>query len=130
MHPPVPRSGGTIDKGARRALTFSLIRKRALVFLISTEPTGPCAPFGSLYLKPVVELPAQNGLPLGSVPCGSGKVCSVGWSPSARTVRVAPAIVGSPTTMLALPYCLASPATRRLSGLPASLTTSCLPRIH
>jgi hypothetical protein len=131
MHPPVPRLGGTIDKGACRALAFTLIRKSpVLIFLISTEPTGPCAPFGSLYLKPVVEFPTQNCLPLGSVPCGSGKVSCVGMSPSARIVRVAPAIVGSPTTVFGLPYSLASPATRRLSGLLGSLTRSCFPTIH
>jgi hypothetical protein len=131
MHPPVPRSGGTIDKGARRAVAFTLIRKSpVLVFLICNALTGPCVPFASLYLKPVVELPVQNRRPLGSVPCGSGKVCSVGLSPSARIVRVAPAIVGSPTILSGLPYSFASTATRRLSGLPGFWTRSCLPTIH
>ena len=91
--------GGTIDKGAYRAVALTLIRKRPLlVFPIRTELTGPRSPFGSLYWKPYVGLPAQNGLPFRSGPGGSGKVCSVGFSPSTRIVSVAPATVGSPTT--------------------------------
>src|SRR5437870_5298332 len=117
MHPLVPGLGGTIDKGAYRALALTLIRKSPLlVFLISTELTGPCSPFRSLYLKPPTE-PTQNGLPLESAPCGSGKVCSVGLSPSTRIVRVAPAMVGTPTRGFGLVLSLASPARRRFSSL-------------
>ena len=49
MHPSVPGSGGTIDKGACFALALTLIRKSwLLVFLICAKLTGPCSPFGSL----------------------------------------------------------------------------------
>src|SRR5439155_18825754 len=103
------RLGGTMDKGACRALALTRIRKSPLLdFLISTELTGPCRPFRSLYRKPSVELPAQSGFPFTSVPWGSGKVCSVGLSPSARIVRVAPATVGSPTTEFGPPHSIAS----------------------
>ena len=107
-----------MDKGAYRALALILIRKSPLlVFLICAEPTGPCSPLASLYLKRSVELRAQNDLPFRVVPCGSGKVCSVGLSPSTRIVRVAPASVGSPTRESGLPHSIASTATRRLSGV-------------
>src|SRR5262245_29848742 len=113
MHPPLPGLGGTIDKGAYLALALTLIRKNPLlVFLICTKLTGPCSPLASLYWKPSVELPAQNGSPFRSLPCGSRKVCSVGLSPSTRIVRVAPATVGSPTTEFGLGHSLASPAMR------------------
>src|SRR6185503_15803498 len=130
MHPPVPRLGGTIDSGENLALPLVLIRKTPLpVFLICTNLTGPCSPFESLYLKPDVALPDQNGLPLRPAPWVSRKVCSEGLSPSARTVSVAPLATGFPTSGFGLDSSFALPRKLRLSAVLGFLTSNWLPRI-
>ena len=130
MHPLVPRLGGRIAIGWYLALALTLIRKTALpVFLICTPLTGPCSPLESLYLKPDVVLPDQNGCPLRFMPWGSGKVCDVGLLPSARTVSVAPSTVGSPTSGFGLDRSLALPLKLRLSAVLGFLMSNPLPRI-
>ena len=130
MQPPVPRSGGTTDTGENRALPLTLMMKTPLpLFLICADLTGPCSPRASLYLKPFAVLPDQKGLPLLAVPCGSAKVCCVGWSPSARSVSVAPPTVGSPTKGFGLDRSFALPVKLRLSGVLGFLRLSWLPRI-
>jgi hypothetical protein len=117
--------GGTIDSGEYFAVPLTLIRKTPwLVFLICTDFTGPCSPFESLYLKPFVGSPDQNGLPVKPIACGSEKVCVVGLLPSARTVSVAPSTVGSPTSGFGLVSSFALPMKLRLSGVLGSLTSS------
>ena len=130
MQPPVPRSGGTTDTGENRALPLTLMMKTPLpLFLICADLTGPCSPRASLYLKPFAVLPDQKGLPLLAVPCGSAMVCCVGWSPSARSVSVAPPTVGSPTKGFGLDRSFALPVKLRRSGVLGFLRLSWLPRI-
>ena len=130
MQPPVPRSGGTTDIGANRAVPLTLMMKTPLpLFLICADLIGPCSPRESLYLKPFAALPDQKGFPLVAVPCGSAKVCCVGLSPSARTVSVAPSTVGSPTRGFGLDFSFALPTKLRLSAVLGFLTVSWLPRI-
>jgi hypothetical protein len=130
MHPPVPGLGGTIDTGEYLALPLTLIRKTPPpVFLICADLTGPCSPLESLYLKPDVALPDQNGFPLRPVPWGSRKVCDVGLAPSARTVSVAPSSAGLPTSVFGLDRSFALPPKLRLSGVLGFLTSNWLPRI-
>jgi hypothetical protein len=130
MHPLVPGLGGTTFTAETLAVAFTLIVKVPLpLFLIWAALTGPCSAFESLYLKPLVASPLQNGLPFSPVPWGSGNVCSVGVPPSARTVSVAPLATGSPTIVFVLATSLALPTMLRLSGVLGFLTTSWLPRI-
>ena len=111
-------------------VAFTLIVKVPLpLFLICADFTGPCSCFECLYLKPLIASPLQNGLRFSAVPWGSGKVCSEGLAPSARTVSVAPASVGSPTIEFGLATSLALPTKLRFSGVLGSLTTNWLPRI-
>jgi hypothetical protein len=77
----------------------------------------------------LVASPLQNGLPFSPVFWGSGKVCSEGLSPAARTVSVAPSSVGFPTIVLVLATSLALPTMLRLSAVLGFLTTSWFPRI-
>ena len=117
--------GGTSDNPTYFAEPLTLIRKTPwLVFLICTDFTGPCSPFESLYLKPFVASPDQNGFPLKPTACGSEKVCDVGVLPSARTVSVAPSTVGSPVSGFGLNSSLALPTKLRWSGVLGSLTSS------
>jgi hypothetical protein len=61
--------GGTTVTGMYLAVAFTLIWKVPLpVFLIWADFTGPCSPLESVYLKPLVASPLQNGLPLDAVP--------------------------------------------------------------
>jgi hypothetical protein len=130
MQPVVPGSGGTTVSAMYLPLPLSLIRKTPLpVFLICADLMGPCSPFESLYLKPLMASPLQNGLPLSAVPWGSGMVCDEGVPPSARTVSVAPLSVGSPTIVFALPSSFALPTKPRLSGVLGFLSWNWLPRI-
>jgi len=131
MQPPVPGFGGTTETGEYLPEPFTLIRKTPLpVFLICADLIGPCSPLESLYLKPLVVSPLQNGFPLIPVPWGSANVWLVGSLPSARTVRDAPAIVGSPTSGFGLAVSLPLTMTPRLSAVLGFLSTSWLPRIH
>jgi hypothetical protein len=130
MHPLVPRLGGTTFTAAYLAVAFTLMVKVPLpLFLIWAAFTGPCSPFESLYLKPLVASPLQKGLRFSAVPWGSEKVCADGLSPSARTVSVAPLATGSPTIVFALATSLALPTKLRFSGVLGFLTTNWLPRI-
>ena len=122
--------GGTTFTAAYLPVAFTLIVKVPLpLFLIWADLTGPCSPFESLYLKPLVASPLQNGLPLRPTAWGREKLCSDGLSPSARTVRVAPLTVGSPTIVFELAVSFALPTILRLSAVLVFLTTSWLPRI-
>jgi hypothetical protein len=122
--------GGTTSTAAYLPVPFTLIKKVPLpLFLIWAAFTGPCSPFESLYLKPLVASPLQKGLPFRPVPWGSRKVCADGLSPSARTVSVAPSTTGFPTIVLALAVSFAFPTKLRFSGVLGFLTTSWLPRI-
>jgi hypothetical protein len=117
--------GGTTKIEETFAVPLTLIRKTPrLVFLICTDFTGPCSLFESLYLKPFVASPDQNGLPFRPIACGSRKVCDVVLLPSARTVSVAPSTVGSPTIVFGLSSSFALPTKLRWSGVLGSLTTS------
>jgi hypothetical protein len=134
-----PGLGGTTDTsfgpGPPDAVPFlpfalnAMVKTPFLLFLIAACATAPFSPLESLYLNPEVALPVQKGFPLAFVPCGSAKVCSVDVAPSARTVRVAPSTVGSPTRVFELAFSLALPVTFRFTAEPGSLTTNSVPRI-
>ena len=105
------------------ASILSFIVKTPLeVFLMLTCFTGLFWPAVSLYLKPVVPLAVHSGLPLSVLAaCGSEKTCWVGLVPSARTVRVAPPVVGLPTMLFGLAFSFALAMTFRFWGVLVSL---------
>jgi hypothetical protein len=130
MQPLLPRLGGTTFTGEILAVPLTLIVKVPLpLFLIWADFTGPWSYFESLYLKPFMGSPLQNGLVVELVPCGSAKVWAEGLSPAARIVSVAPATVGSPTIVAELAFSLALPTKLRFSGVLGFLTRSWSPRI-
>src|SRR5262249_46782937 len=91
MQPLVPGSGGTTSTVPFLPLIFALMLKLPLGdFLMLTLVTALWVPLGSLYLKPFVESPDQNGLPVELVPCFRSKRWLVGFPPLAMTSRNAP----------------------------------------
>src|SRR5262245_25253531 len=132
MHPSVPRLGGSTVIGLTFEMPVSLIWKAPEeLFLIPTALIAvPFSNFESLYLKPFTLSPLQNGLPEERpVPLGRLKVWSVGRTPFARTVIVAPGTGRSPAVVSALAFSYALPTIFRLSGVLGFFNCNVFPRM-
>lgn len=127
----MPGLGGTSDSGITFPLSWALIMKTPLeVRLIRSVFTTPFSLRASLNRKPLVASPLQYGLPVsGLVPAGRLTVSDDGVPPFARTVSVAPPMVGSPTIVSGLGFSLALTVTFRLSGVLGFFTANRLPRM-
>src|SRR2546422_4153788 len=123
MNPPSsPGFGGTTETGPNDPLMLILTEKTPLVVLLMS------ALFAA---PPVVPLEYLNpSVPTGLQPAaGSENVWSESVPPFAITLSDAPALVGSPTTVLGLLDSLPRPLTFRLLGtLPGLRTTNFAPR--
>lgn len=109
--------GGVTFKGVILPLAWACSAKTPFFAFSRAFFTGPCSPFESLYLNPLVASPLQNGLPAAFVPWGRLKTYWLGVVPLALIVSVAPFVAGLPTIVFGFPFSLAFTCTLRLSGV-------------
>jgi hypothetical protein len=130
-HALVPGAGGTSETGPFLPLIEALILNVPFRSEMLSDLTALCAPWLSLYVKPLSASPDQNGWPLPLVPWLRTKRWLDGVPPFAKTCRMAPpalpAAVGSPTNVSLL-FCSRA-LTSTFVGLPGlAVTENDLPR--